>query len=392
MPVMLTQTWAIFVDAYRELNSKRLFWIVLVLSGLIVAAFAAIGIGPSGITILVWETGVPPTTDMLPRDVFYKSIFMGFGFQFWLSWIATILALVSTAGMFVDLVSSGSVELVLSKPIGRLRLFVTKYLAGLLFVTAQVGVFSVASFLVLGWRGGVWEPAVFWGVPLVVVFFSYLFCICVLLGILTRSTVASLLLTLLIWLLIFALHASETGFLWGRESSAERVAIIERDIRLLEESLAAPEQATTPDGEEAQGSLATGVRDHLSRAWRAQKLEHRRQQLPEAKKKAVFWRRLHGVAYGLKTALPKTSETIGLLERKLIEDAELAEISDDTANQEVPWETATADDVRVDQQAVQERLIEKTRQRPASWVVGTSLGFELVVLGAAAWIFCRRDF
>ena len=27
-------------DAYRELNSKRLFWIVLMLSGLVVAGFA----------------------------------------------------------------------------------------------------------------------------------------------------------------------------------------------------------------------------------------------------------------------------------------------------------------------------------------------------------------
>ena len=381
----MIQTWAMVVDAYRELNSKRLFWIVLILSGLIVAVFAALGINEGGVTILIWETGLPPTTEMVSRDVFYKGMFMGFGFQFWLSWLATILALVSTAGMFVDLVSSGSIELVLSKPIGRLRLFLTKYFAGLLFVTAQVAVFSLAAFLVLGLRGGTWEPGLFWGVPLVVIFFSYLFCVCVLLGVVTRSTVASLLMTLLVWLLIFGLHAGETGFLFGKETSTARVAAIEREIEGLEASLA-PTQ-TDPDR-----SITDGVRDHFSRAWREQKLAHRREQLPKARERRVFWTRLHTIAYGVKTVLPKTSETIGLLERRLIEDADLEALAETTEDAPA-WQTGSAtDDVRVDQQEVQRRMMEETRDRSAWWVVGTSLLFEIAVLGLAAWIFCRRDF
>jgi len=52
---------------------------------------------------------------------------------------------------------------------------------------------------VLGIRGGVWEPGLFISIPIVVIFFSYLFAICVLLGLITKSTIASLLLTLLIW-------------------------------------------------------------------------------------------------------------------------------------------------------------------------------------------------
>ena len=33
----MTQTCAIFLEAYRSLNSKKLFWIVLILSGLVVS-------------------------------------------------------------------------------------------------------------------------------------------------------------------------------------------------------------------------------------------------------------------------------------------------------------------------------------------------------------------
>jgi hypothetical protein len=39
------------------------------------------------------------------------------------------------------------------------------------------------------------------------------------------------------------------------------------------------------------------------------------------------------------------------------------------------------------------RQIDRTmRARPISWVIGTSLAFEAVVLLLAAWVFCRRDF
>src|SRR6185437_5144958 len=96
-------------------------------------------------------------------------------------------------------IGGGSIDLYLAKPIGRARLFLTKYLAGLLFVTLQVVVISVGSFFVLGLRGHDWEPGLFWAIPIVVCFFSYLFAVCVLLGVKTRSTIAALLLTILCW-------------------------------------------------------------------------------------------------------------------------------------------------------------------------------------------------
>jgi len=39
----VSQTVAIFVSAYRNLNSKKLFWVSLVISALVVVAFAAWG-------------------------------------------------------------------------------------------------------------------------------------------------------------------------------------------------------------------------------------------------------------------------------------------------------------------------------------------------------------
>jgi hypothetical protein len=40
----MTQTLALLLDAYRELNARKMFWITLVLSGMCVIAFALFGV------------------------------------------------------------------------------------------------------------------------------------------------------------------------------------------------------------------------------------------------------------------------------------------------------------------------------------------------------------
>jgi hypothetical protein len=40
----------------------------------------------------------------------------------------------------------------------------------------------------------------------------------------------------------------------------------------------------------------------------------------------------------------------------------------------------------------QRQIREEITGRSVAWVVGTSLGFEAVVLSLAAWVFCRRDY
>ena len=176
----MTQTAAIFLDAYRNLNSKKLFWVTLVISAIVVVAFACVGINDQGLKILAWQINTVVNAKTMPPATFYKQIFVVGGVNLWLAWLAAILALISTAGIFPDLISSGVIDLFVSKPIGRLRLFLTEYVAGLLFVTLQVTIFSAASFLVIGLRGGVWEPGLFVAVPVVVCFFSYLFSVCAL--------------------------------------------------------------------------------------------------------------------------------------------------------------------------------------------------------------------
>lgn len=334
----MTQTLAIFLDAYRSLNAKKMFWIVLALSGLVVAAFAMLGINEDGLSIAFWqldgEWAQWINSDVIAPATFYKLLFSSFGINIWLSTVATILALISTAGIFPDLVGSGSIDLVLCKPISRLRLFATQYVAGLLFVTLQVTVFCLACFLLIGIRGGSWEPGLFIAVPLVVCFFSYLFSVCVYVGVKTRSTLAALLTTLLFWVFAFGLSYAEL-FL---EATAEAGP---PSFNIFGEQSPTHDRPIDP---EPPDWVVTG----------------------------------HRAVFALKSVMPKTTETVALLERGLVDMAGM------------PSETSGRR--RRTQVEFGEAMQKIMRRRSATWVIGTSLLFELVVLAAAAWIFCRRDF
>lgn len=364
---MLTQTLALFVDAYRELNSRRLFWLVLVISAAVAGIFALVGIDERGIVVLGWSLELPLfNTRVITRETFYKMVFSNLGFQFWLTWLATILALVSTAGIFPEFVSAGSIELSLARPIGRMRLFLTKFASGLLFVAIQVTLFSVASFLVIGVRGDAWIWKVFLSIPLVLVFFSYLFCVCVLIGLVTRSAIASLLLTLLIWGAIVIVHGGETAILQARIWKKHEVA-------RLEAAMAA---------QNASGTRVQEVQDEGR--------ERQSAELEEQRRSLATWNTAHGIVFALKTALPKTSETMELLERWIIDWGELEAFRE--AASSTRRVRGRPNDRGFGSDKVAQELERTLRARSAWWVLGTSLGFEAVVLGLGAWIFCRRDF
>lgn len=387
----MIQTLAIFRDSFRELNAKRMFWISLAISGLVVAVFAMVGVNPKGLTILVWELEVPGlNSTTIPPAVFYKTLYTGVGIKFWLGWIASILALISTASIFPDLIASGAIDLLLSKPIGRIRLFFTKYLAALLFVTLQVLLFSAASFVVIGIRGGDWEPGLFLAVPLTVLFFSYLFSMCVLLGLLTRSTVASLLLTMLLWFGIFGVNATDRTFVTFSQMNGMRVEALQAQEQRMEDATRkrladARERGETglPD----PANLPEGVADELEAF--SPFLATTRQRLRDAESSARSLKKWQSLTVSVKTVLPKTQETIELLERVLITRADLRGMQGESGDSApIPG----SDGVEIDQGELGLRVAAAMRARSVWWVVGTSVGFEAVVLAVAAWIFARRDF
>jgi len=383
---MLVQTWALILAAYRELNAKKLFWITMGINLLVVLLYAALGINDEGVTLLHWQFSDEFfNAENVPPDLFYRFQFVSWGIPFWLSWIATILALVSTAGIVPDLVKGGVIETMLSKPISRTRLFLTRYSTGLIFVLLQVGVFSVGCFLVMGIRGGAWEPRLFLAIPIVLVFFSYLYAICALFGMLTRSTITSLLLTILVWFMLFLTNAADGLIIQQREGVAVQVERLEEQEANRAQVLTMTEQNlenTEPDSP-MHGQMVRNVEN------RRLGLEDTRERLEARRASLEMWKKWTSAVGYARTVLPKTSETIGLLERYLMSREELGRLMADRTGIEINDD----DDIpaMADPEAVRRAEL-AMRDRSVAWIVGTSLLFEVFVLGIATLLFMRRDF
>lgn len=379
----MTAVLALFLDAYRELNSRKLFWITLGISFMVVVSYGSIGFDATGMSILFGATHVDSEYIKAGSPwakALYLGIFSDFIVSIWLAWIATILALISTTTIFPDFVAGGSIDLVLSKPIARVKLFALKYIASLLFVLLQVAVFCVGVFLCVGLRLGEWRWMIFAAIPLVTVFFSYLFCVNVLVGVVTRSAIAALLLTMLFWISLWGVQSAD-GILTRFRIAAQ--VETERDQSTIDKLQA--QLASLTDQDEASN-------DARRLRWQQ---ELKDAQASKASSELIEQRLApwHQPVRLLLATVPKTKDTIALLGRWFRGDSEysiFAMIRGDMHPQNSSQKPSFRSN---DVQNEMMRRIQKEEESKSPWfILGTSLGFEAVILGLACLVFIRRDY
>jgi ABC-type transport system involved in multi-copper enzyme maturation permease subunit len=342
----MNQFCAILRDTWRLLTARKLFWLALVITFLIGVLYGSLGYTDTGYSILfVLEINDPDTARgtagaaATSFDAFYAVT------KWWTTLFGVILALVMTASIFPEFMTVGSIDTLLSKPISRRRLFLWKFVSGLIFAAVQCGLLAVIVLAAIRWRLGFWHWPVLWSVPLGVVFFSYLFAVCVFLGVWTRSTLAALLLTLLFW--------AFCGTLAFTESVAAE----------LSQTSAGSLLGRSEKGKQIAGALHQGIR-------------------------------------GVRVVLPKTAETKQLVERTVMRQSDRDFLREQEIQQQV---RATLDLERMlgrkppPPEVVRERVIRDfnvvdSLAKSPMYILGTSLGFEAIVLALGAWVFSRRDY
>jgi ABC-type transport system involved in multi-copper enzyme maturation permease subunit len=200
------QVWALIVDCFRDAVDRKLFWVMIAISAVIAGAMACVGFNDQGVSFLfgVWTID---TTDYaqgneLGRAIIGSILVKWIG-DMYIGWIAIVLALVGTAGIFPSLIERGAIDVVLAKPMSRVKVFLGKYAGGMVFVALQATVFVLLTFLVVGLRWKQWFPGYLWSIPLIMALFSYVYAFCALFGIMTRSTMTALLLAVVAWVVIW---------------------------------------------------------------------------------------------------------------------------------------------------------------------------------------------
>jgi hypothetical protein len=222
---------------------------------------------------------------------------------------------------------------------------------------------------VMGIRAHEWRPSLFLAIPLVVAIFSYLFAFSVLLGVWSRSSIAAILLTVVLWLFFAIVQWTEPGLL-GMQLT------LEQSVKRAEQRIALAER----QGE--SGNPFVHQMDTIDR----NELETNKQNLSR-------WRLFHNIFYYTELFIPKTTETKDLLDRSIMTDRDLAAARDarqpNDGGRDAPGPFGTS---REDRQAAATEVQAQIMARSPLKIVGSSLIIEAVVLAFAAWIFCRRDY
>lgn len=345
---MMTQIAAIFRDSYRLIKSGYLFWISFILTAMCGLLLISIGNDEKGLTLffgLIKFNWPIFAKGQMAFKMLYFHLFDKGLVGFMLTWFVPILGLVSTSTLFPGFMKQGSIDVALSKPISRPGLFALKYLGGLLFVLLQVCFFSLFVYLCLGVRLGEWGLRIFLIIPIVTLVFSYLYVINVLLGVVTRSPVLALVLTLFFWFVVWGVQRAEWVMHQYRVTVETRVENIDR-YNLSEEQ-------------------KMDLRKHL------RQVEH-----------------VHSIIFYTHLVFPKIQETKDLVTRYVVPDAE-SFLADEFAKK-----LKNEDQVKAYERDKQ--IYDKTKkeqnERSLWYVIGTSLFFEGIVFALACIVFCRRDY
>ncbi len=379
----MTQFKALLIDAYRQLSAAKLFWVTIGLSAIIVIMFGSIGFTPDGVSVLfgVWEIESDELNAGSPwARGLYIGIYSSFLLNIWLAWIATVLALISTCTIFPEFVHSGSIELTISKPIGRLKLFYMKYAVSLLFVVLQVTIFCLGIFLCVGLRLGEWNWMIFAAIPIVTIFFSYLFAVCVLVGIVTRSGITALLITGIFWMSLWSIQTAE--------------AVLNRFVIDQQVTIERFEKGIVKD-EEALAKIIKKSPDDSRIETRRARIDSFRADIDESKEAFNTLEGWHTPISWVLTLSPKTSQTIGLLDRWLSDPDGFdigAILSGDMEFAETDMEEIDPTTRNARERETMKRMRDDYETRSLWYILGTSLMFEFCVLGLASWYFCRKDF
>ena len=120
----------------------------------------------------------------------FESAFSGFLYV-----LCTFLAIFATAHLVPRLQEKGTIDLYLSRPVGRVKLLLSRYLAGLLLAGTNVFYLITSIWLIVLWKTHVFHPRFFLAGGIIMFVIATLLAFAFLVGVITSSTAVSIMTT-----------------------------------------------------------------------------------------------------------------------------------------------------------------------------------------------------
>jgi ABC-type transport system involved in multi-copper enzyme maturation permease subunit len=126
-----------------------------------------------------------------------EKLVLGFesGFSAVLYFLCTFLAIFATAHLVPRMQEKGTIDLYLSRPVGRVKLILSRYVAGLLLAGSNVFYLIGAIWLIVMWKTHVVHPRFFVAGGVILFVIATLMAFAFLVGVITSSTAVSIMTT-----------------------------------------------------------------------------------------------------------------------------------------------------------------------------------------------------
>ncbi|MFN7731947.1 MAG: ABC transporter permease [Pirellula sp.] len=153
-----------------------------------------------------------------------------FPFIMWigLGLIAMMVAIVITSSMIPDMFQTGSLHLLLSKPLSRSLLFLSKYLGGCIFVAINIAFLVTGLYFYAGIQLDIWNRGILWCIPLFIFAFMVFYSVSALVGLIWKNPIICVVVTALFWGACFTIGIVRNiteGFLKGPPTIQRLLAI-----------------------------------------------------------------------------------------------------------------------------------------------------------------------
>lgn len=123
-----------------------------------------------------------------------EQLVLGFesGFSGFLYFLCTFLAIFATAHLVPRMQEKGTIDLYLSRPVGRVRLLLSRYVAGLLLAASNVFYLILSMWLIVVWKTHVVHPRFLMAGVIIMFVVATLLAFAFLVGVVTSSTAVSI--------------------------------------------------------------------------------------------------------------------------------------------------------------------------------------------------------
>jgi ABC-type transport system involved in multi-copper enzyme maturation permease subunit len=113
--------------------------------------------------------------------------------------LGVFIAILVTASLVPHTFEAGAIDLLLSKPVSRVWVFLTKFAGGCAFILINGSYLIAGLWLIAGLRFDFWTNQLLWCIPVLMFLFAICYSVSALAGVIWRNAIVSVVLTIVFW-------------------------------------------------------------------------------------------------------------------------------------------------------------------------------------------------